>query len=175
MANDKPPSRKSASHKLPLTMLTTADCDAMAQLHQSSFPRGWSAQDLRNLLSRPSAQAFGLAPLRPPGPEGSFTQKCLIGFCLADRIEDEAEIVTFAVHPDHREQGLGSLLLSLFLEKMQNLGVRLVNLEVAADNAAAIALYEANDFRISGRRNLYYERAGTYVDALLMQRRFSGF
>lgn len=175
MGRSKPPLRKQTSHELPLQPLTSADCEAMAQLHQSSFPRGWSAQDLRNLLERPSAHAVGLVQPKDVEREDSLTEKCLLGFCVADRVGDEAEILTLVIHPDQRHRGLGSLLLTLFLEDMQNFAVRAVFLEVAADNFAAIALYEKHHFQVAGRRNLYYERTGAFVDALTMQRRFSAF
>ena len=44
-------------------------------------------------------------------------------------------------------------------------------LEVAVDNAAAVALYEKAGFETTGRRPRYYARpSGERVDALLMRR-----
>lgn len=43
-------------------------------------------------------------------------------------------------------------------------------LEVAADNAAALALYKAAGFQTAGLRPRYYKRAGGEIDALVMRR-----
>jgi len=43
-------------------------------------------------------------------------------------------------------------------------------LEVAVDNAAAIALYEAAGFTVKGRRRRYYRRTDGNVDAIIMRR-----
>ena len=54
-------------------------------------------------------------------------------------------------------------------EAMPREGVRLIHLEVAADNSGAVALYEALGYQVSGRRKQYYQRvSGHRVDAVMM-------
>ncbi len=54
--------------------------------------------------------------------------------------------------PAYRGRGLGRALLERTLERVRSTGLRRVELEVYAGNAAAIALYESCGFRHEGRR-----------------------
>lgn len=86
------------------------------------------------------------------------------GFAIATIIHPEAEILTLCVHPAHRRQGKAGLLLRLLAQDVES-----IFLEVAADNAAARALYHAHGFAETGRRKGYYARAGgDKVDALTL-------
>ncbi|MCP5361935.1 MAG: GNAT family N-acetyltransferase [Hyphomicrobiales bacterium] len=82
---------------------------------------------------------------------------------------DEAEILTFCVHPDDRRQGIGHMLLRQAKMLLQAQGVRLLHLEVAEDQPPAIALYKQAGFTSCGLRRGYYKRKnGQSVDALLL-------
>ncbi|HBN22054.1 MAG TPA: alanine acetyltransferase [Holosporales bacterium] len=87
--------------------------------------------------------------------KGIFLKEVLIGFIFVQSIEDEAEILTFCVHKNHRKQGLGKTLL---LEILKQSKIRRCFLEVCSDNKAAIALYERLGFRKKGERKGYYQR-----------------
>lgn len=68
----------------------------------------------------------------------------------------EADVQTVAVAPAARRRGIGALLLRGLLGEAARCGCTSVMLEVRADNAAAIALYERFGFeRISVRRGYY--------------------
>jgi ribosomal-protein-alanine N-acetyltransferase len=68
----------------------------------------------------------------------------------------EADVQTLAVAPAARRRGIGALLLRSLLAEAARCGCTSVMLEVRADNAAAIALYERFGFeRISVRRGYY--------------------
>jgi putative acetyltransferase len=76
-----------------------------------------------------------------------------------------------AVHDDYQGQGVGSALMAAMIELADNwLGLRRLELEVWADNAAAIHLYEKFGFETEGRGRQYARRAGELVDALFMAR-----
>ncbi|MDI2112039.1 ribosomal protein S18-alanine N-acetyltransferase [Commensalibacter nepenthis] len=89
----------------------------------------------------------------------------LNGFLLYSLIMDEAEILTFCVHPAKQHQGIGKSLFSIFLEKMREKQVQKVLLDVAEDNLVAVNLYHRLGFSHNGRRANYYKNN---VDALLM-------
>lgn len=126
----------------------------MAEIHASSFPdRAWRAAEFESLLVQPSVLA-----VHKPG-----------GFILARLIPPEAEILTFAVHPQARRQGCGRALLASLLDALPSRSITHLLLEVAADNDAARALYAQFGFIESGRRRGYYQRAGHRVDAVMMQ------
>jgi len=68
----------------------------------------------------------------------------------------EADVQTIAVAPAARRRGVGALLLRALLGEAARCGCTSVMLEVRADNAGAIALYERFGFeRISVRRGYY--------------------
>ena len=79
-----------------------------------------------------------------------------------------ADIQTIAVDSDHRGRGFARDLLERLLATAERSGCSEVLLEVRADNAAAIALYESEGFEAIARRTSYY---GPGLDALIMRRR----
>ena len=83
----------------------------------------------------------------------------------------EAEILTIAVDPAARRQGIATRLLATFLAEARARNAESVFLEVATDNAAARALYAAAGFRTAGvRRDYYLTPQGHRVDALVLRR-----
>lgn len=79
---------------------------------------------------------------------------------------DVADLDRIAVLPTSRGQGVATDLLTELVDRARDLGADRMLLEVAADNAAAIGLYEANGFDTISTRVGYY--AGG-VDAHVME------
>ncbi|MBX3481737.1 MAG: GNAT family N-acetyltransferase [Caulobacter sp.] len=131
------------------------DPSALADLHAQAFDPGWSAAEIAGLLDTPGA--FALAEDQ--------------GFILARALVGEAEIITLAVVPAARRQGLASRLLEAAIVQSLALGAETLFLEVAEDNAPALALYQKAGFSQVGRRRGYYARTGgaAPVDALVMR------
>jgi len=88
------------------------------------------------------------------------------GFAMGRVVADEAELLTLAVAPEAQRAGLGTALLAEFETAATVRGARHAFLEVAEDNTAARALYDACGWRPTGRRPGYYR--GT--DALILTR-----
>jgi ribosomal-protein-alanine N-acetyltransferase len=133
-----------------------AEAEALAALHATAFPLGeaWSADAFETLLRMPGV--FGLVA------EG--------GLILARLAADEAEILTLAVAPAHRRRGLGDTLVETAVLHAAALGGRAMFLEVAEDNAPALALYGGLGFTRAGRRPDYY---GPGRPAALLRRRLT--
>jgi putative acetyltransferase len=86
------------------------------------------------------------------------------------KLRHSAEI-GMAVHDEFQRRGLGRLLLAALLDLADNhLGLVRVELEVLADNARAIALYERFGFEHEGRKRKAVYRRGHYDDLLVMSR-----
>lgn len=79
---------------------------------------------------------------------------------------DVADLDRIAVMPSRRRHGVARALLDALRAAAHAQGASRMLLEVAADNAAAIAFYEASGFTMISRRHGYY-RDGT--DAIVMQ------
>lgn len=92
------------------------------------------------------------------------------GLLLGRAVADEAELLTMAVAPEARRQGIGARLLSAFLHRTSTEKAETAFLEVASGNAAAIALYRAAGFAEAGRRRGYYATTGQAAeDAIVMR------
>jgi ribosomal-protein-alanine N-acetyltransferase len=95
----------------------------------------------------------------------------LHGFVLSRLAADEAEILTIAVEAARQGKGVGRALLSENLRQAANAGAKAMFLEVAKDNASALALYERFGFVKVGERAGYYRRAdGTRATAIVMRK-----
>lgn len=129
-------------------------CASLAALHATAFAEAWTAPSIAGLLATPGAFAFHLQD----------------GFVLVRAAGDEAEILTLAVTPPARGQGLGRALLRAAAQHAATLGVRTLFLEVGVDNPAALALYAGLGFVRTGQRKDYYgagHAAGS--DALILK------
>jgi tRNA threonylcarbamoyladenosine biosynthesis protein TsaB len=137
----------------------------LAALHAEAFAGQstelWSEQSLRELLAMPGA----LALLATQGGEQP------VGFILLRLAADEAEIITLAVQPQLRRQGVARRLLTVGLAKVTGRGALQCFLEVADTNTAARGLYASAGFAEVGRRPGYYRDAtGASRDAILMRK-----
>jgi ribosomal-protein-alanine N-acetyltransferase len=131
-----------------------ADSPALAGLHASAFPpaEAWGAEAMALMLEMPGA--FGLWQ---PGA----------GLVLARVVAGEAEILTLAVAPARRSQGMGAALLAGAMQGAVLRGATEMFLEVAAGNAGALALYRSFGFAEVGHRRGYYADG---ADALVLRR-----
>ena len=76
-----------------------------------------------------------------------------------------------AVHDAYAGRGAGSALLAAVIDTADRWwNIRRLELEVYADNARAIALYERHGFEREGLMRAYAWRDGEYVDSLTMAR-----
>jgi [ribosomal protein S18]-alanine N-acetyltransferase len=133
-----------------------ADASAVAALASAALREPWSAAGYADELALPGVRAL-LALVPEPA-----------GFLLARRVCDELHVLAVAVAPARRRRGLGRALLDEALRRAAREGLREVQLEVRAGNAAARVLYAGLGFAEVGRRPRYY-RDGE--DALLLSLR----
>jgi ribosomal-protein-alanine N-acetyltransferase len=139
---------------LRLEAAIAADAAALAALHAAAFPpaEAWGPDAIALMLGLPGG--FGIWS---PGQ----------GFVLARAAGGEAEILTLAVLPAARRQGVGAALLAAALAGAAVRGAAAMFLEVAAGNVAALGLYRRLGFAEVGRRRRYYADG---ADALVLRR-----
>lgn len=134
-------------------MTAAAAAVRLAELHAAAFAAPWDVAAFEALL----------------GQAGVFVIEEPDGFILLRAVADEAEILTLAVCPSARRQGLGARLVSEGGRAAAARGAVRLFLEVADDNAAALALYARAGFAEAGRRPGYYARpGGDRQDALIL-------
>lgn len=79
--------------------------------------------------------------------------------------------IGMAVHDAYAGRGVGTALLAALVDLADNWwNLRRIELDVYADNARAIALYERFGFEREGLRRAFAWRDGGYVDSLSMAR-----
>lgn len=137
-------------------LLPLPDPQVLAEMHAQCFtlPRPWPATEIVAMLADPTVFLC-----RAGGR----------GFLIGRVVLDEAEVLTLAVDPCHRREGIGATLLRDYHEVAARRGAAKSFLEVAADNIPALALYGGAGYVARGRRLRYYTAPGIApVDALIL-------
>jgi len=131
----------------------------LAEMHAESFPanQAWGVSAITLMLGLPVH--FGLLAIQQDQP---------LGFALGRVQADQSEILTIAVRPPARGQGVGRALLDALLAEAANRGAMDLFLEVAEPNVAARALYTGAGADEVGRRRRYYADG---ADALVLRLR----
>lgn len=139
---------------------TGADAERLAEAYAEAFEDAWTAAEIAALM-----QADGATSLLAEDERG------IGGFILGRAVAGEAEILAVGVAPANWRQGLGRALVEALARAAGELGAEALFLEVAEDNAAALALYAGAGFAAAGRRRAYYGRpGGDRVDAVILRR-----
>lgn len=136
----------------------------LAELHRVIFAETagdrWSEADFSAMLALPTTHALAAV-------DG---QGAPLGFTVFSCVADESEILTLGVLLERRKAGIGNHLVAAVISQARNKAIRYIFLEVRADNAAALMLYQHHGFIITGRRKAYYRLdADRFVDAILMR------
>lgn len=134
---------------------TAADLPALVALERDSFPDPWPEDSLAQEVEGPGTLVLIAAESYSAPPLGYAAYRAMGG---------EAELLRLAVAPAARRRGVARALLTAGRRHLAGFGCERCFLEVRADNAAAIALYEAEGFHPIGRRPGYYGRG---TDAVL--------
>jgi ribosomal-protein-alanine N-acetyltransferase len=146
-----------ASAKAPAIALRLAapgDAAVLAAIHAACFARGWDEDSMAQFISGPGCLVLA-ASRAQSGP--------VEGFLIARKTEDEAEVLTLAVHPACRRAGLGRALVEMAMTRLSAAGAQKLFLEVDEANAPARALYRCFGAEEVGRRRRYYEHGADAV------------
>lgn len=133
---------------------------------------GYGAFDGDDFTRQFAHESYGVIAAKDRTPEvpliaGPLTEgPAIIGALLYRFAGDDCEIIEIAVNAACRRRGIAQKMMT----ELQNLSAqknitRLI-LEVAEDNAPAIAFYKSYGFQPVGRRNAYYRQK---IDAIIME------
>ena len=141
--------------QLKFRRMTQDDVDAVAALEEKSFAMPWSREsfwrEMKNELAEYIVCELDGKIVAYAGAWVSFNQ---------------AEVMSIAVEPEYRGQGIGTILFGELIKAVKLRGATAITLEVRPSNTAAIKLYESFKLRSVGRRKGYYLDNGE--DALIM-------
>ncbi len=152
--------KKSDANKSGIVPLGLPDLDSAHRLDQICFPRGvaFSKNLFLYFLTVPDCAAFGVR-----------TGKKLDGFVIVQaRSKTRAQLVTLDICPEQRRKKLGQSLLEHAHDFLRRNGFKLMVLETAVNNRAAIALYEKLGYERTGISKRFYPDG---TDALLMEKK----
>lgn len=136
------------------------DIDDIMSIENCSFSIPWSKESYLNEIKN-NVAIYIVAVF----------EKHIIGYAGVWKIIDEGHITNIAVHPDHRQRGVGQKLMQELIKISKKEGIKNFTLEVRESNIAAFNLYEKMGFRAKGRRKGYY--SNTKEDAVIMWKEHS--
>lgn len=148
-----------------MIVLRPDDAPRIAALHDAASKSPWPVQDYRSMLKQNTSLGLGIVD------DGDDS---LNAFVICQFAVDTADLLMVATHPNARRRGFARTLLRALLKRLGERGMARLTLDVAADNAGAIALYKAMEFAEDGRRPNYYKSDTGRIDAVLMSRSITG-
>jgi ribosomal-protein-alanine N-acetyltransferase len=129
--------------------LSITDIAAIHEIEQQSFSDPWTK---RMFFSELVSRGFNHSRVAVDAATGQ-----IIGYCLYWILPgDEVHINNIAVHPSHRNRGIGNSLLREAMENGRRFEIHGVTLEVRESNTVARKFYERLGFEEVGRRVKYY-------------------
>ena len=131
------------------------DVPAIARIENISFSQPWSKKGITDFIKQNNsvcivAEEFGK----------------VVGYVGFYHVMDEGNITNLAVLPGYKRIGVGENLMRFLIEKVNELGVKGITLEVRESNEAAISLYTKLGFDSVGIRKRFYEKP--VEDAIIM-------
>lgn len=141
--------------QLTFRAMTQDDADAVAAIEEKSFAMPWKRDDFWREAKNELATYI----------VGELDGK-IIAYAGAWVSFNQAEVMSVAVDPSFRGQGVGTILFGELIKAVKARGATAITLEVRPSNEAAIKLYKNFGLRSVGRRKGYYLDNGE--DALIM-------
>lgn len=140
--------------------------DRIMEIMSSAFDpywgEAWNRKQVTDALSLPTSDYILINSQGVLSPEGDGS----VGFLLFRKAPGEEEVLLLGVCPDYRGNGLGTILLSAFIEGARKRGAEKVFLEMRENNPAR-SLYASLGFeQIGCRREYYKSQEGIPIDAI---------
>ena len=146
-----------ADEALDLRPMAEPDLPAVLKLDRASHLTPWTEGNFRDALAAGNLCLVGELA-------GTLTACGVLQMAAG-----EAELLTMAVWPPARRQGLGKQLLRELIVRATAYRAAAIWLEVRVSNTAAVALYRQAGFADIGWRKGYYETPNGREDALMMR------
>jgi ribosomal-protein-alanine N-acetyltransferase len=138
---------------------STDDIEAIMEVERASFTLPWSRSDIESDIGGNILSAYYVAE----------TKGAVCGYAGIWVVCVECHIMTIAVAPEHRNAGIGTMLLMKMLDEARLRGASRHFLEVRVSNEAAIGMYEKFGFRAIDVRKAYYDDNGEDAAIMLME------
>lgn len=134
------------------------DLDQILKIEKASFFQDAYPRSLFENLFKKCPEGFIVASL----------EEKIVGYTIGEISNDSGKIVSIAVDPNHRNQGIGRTLLNTLIEDFRQKGIRTLSCEVRTVNKESISFFESLGFRVIKTIKNFYQNGG---DAFLMRRK----
>lgn len=138
--------------------MTLDDLDTILEIENTCFAAPWTRNSFEDEIRNNHLAKYLIIQY-----DGQ-----IVGYGGMWIIVDEAHITNIAIDKEFRNKGLGSLLVKLMIEYVEELGIYAMTLEVRESNMAAQGLYMKFGFKAYGKRPKYYQ--DNNEDAVIMWR-----
>ena len=131
------------------------DVPAISRIENISFSQPWSKKGISDFIKQNNsicivAEEFGK----------------VVGYVGLYHVMEEGNITNLAVLPGYKRIGVGENLMRFLIDKVKDMGIKGITLEVRESNEAAINLYTKLGFDSIGIRKRFYEKP--VEDAIIM-------
>ncbi|MCR5792213.1 MAG: ribosomal protein S18-alanine N-acetyltransferase [Lachnospiraceae bacterium] len=138
--------------------MTHSDVAQVVAIERQIFSRPWKTDDFEDAIMK-DVNIYLVA----------LKEDELVGYVGLWGVAGEGQITNVAVSPQHRQEGIGALLMKEVEAKAKEMGIEEMTLEVRKSNLAAIRLYEKQGFVSEGIRPDFYVEP--VEDAIIMWKR----
>ena len=142
--------------KLTMREIVKEDIDLIVQCENEYFHNFTTKNKVEDDLSNPLIHYYILV------------KEVVLGYINLWIDEDKAQINSLVILLEQRKKDYGSKLLEFTINKLNEIGIRDLTLEVRPSNTAALKLYEKEGFKQVSVRKNYYNNG---EDAFLMYKR----
>jgi ribosomal-protein-alanine N-acetyltransferase len=129
---------------------TPADLDGIMAIERVSFPTPWTESTMLRELTDARTGTYLAAEV-----DGQVA-----AYVGAWVYSGEAHVLNLATAPEHRDRGLGEILMLAILDEATRAGCDVALLEYRVTNLPAEALYRKLGFLVVGHRPRYYFDTG---------------
>jgi len=151
------------THRILIDRATAQDLERLLRIEEESFSGPWTRKMFEvELEGNPFSYLFAARSIYDGEASGG-----IVGYVCFWVVFNEVRVMTLAVEPSVRRQGIASELVQFMLTFGRAQGAVRAILEVRASNLAARGLYEQMGFRQTAVRTKYY--ANPTEDAILME------
>ncbi|HHW48541.1 MAG TPA: ribosomal protein S18-alanine N-acetyltransferase [Clostridiaceae bacterium] len=143
-------------YKIEIVRSTEEHIDDIIVVENLSFKIPWSRESIKQEITGNKFAVYLSARV-----DGK-----VVGYAGMWKVCGEGHITNIAVHPEFRQNGIGSLLLEGLIDIAKKEGITRMTLEVRKSNLTAQRLYKKYGFEECGLRKSYYADNGE--DAIIM-------
>ena len=129
------------------------DLDVVTELEAQAYSQPWNAHVFAEELGQPSRTYLVIED-----------RTTVLGYAGLMTVDTEAHVTTVVVHPDRRDDRLGTRLMLALAAEAIDQGAKSMTLEVRVSNEAAQRLYRRFGMAPVGMRKKYYQDE----DAMIM-------